>query len=127
LLRIAREEGLASDLLEFADVVAEGEVREFVADVAVGPPRVVARVVDRDRPAGWQVESSGREGARLDGDSWRNLNWAAIAVVRGERDEANRRFVAGTQALRELGVVLDPDDQSELDWLSAQLARVTGF
>jgi hypothetical protein len=81
LLRIAREEGLASDLLEFADVVAEEEVREFVADVAVGPPRVVARVVDRDRPAGWQVESSGREGARLDG-GYRDL---AVPTIRPNR------------------------------------------
>ena len=51
-----------------------------------------------------------------------SLDWAAIAVARGNMVEAKRRFIAGKQALEELGVVLDPDDRSELDWLSGQVA-----
>jgi tetratricopeptide (TPR) repeat protein len=57
-------------------------------------------------------------------DAWRNLNWAAVAFVRGNTDEAERRFAAGTVALEELEAALDPDDQSEFDWLMGQLARV---
>jgi tetratricopeptide (TPR) repeat protein len=58
------------------------------------------------------------------GDAWSNLNWAAIALARGNMGEAKRRFAAGTEALEELGAALDPDDQSELDWLKGQLVRV---
>jgi tetratricopeptide (TPR) repeat protein len=58
------------------------------------------------------------------GDAWSNLNWAAIALARGNTDEAKRRFTAGTEALEELEAALDPDDQSELDWLREQLVRV---
>ena len=55
------------------------------------------------------------------GDAWSNLNWAAIAAARGDIDAAKRLFASGTQALGHLGIALDPDDQSELDWLSDQL------
>lgn len=55
------------------------------------------------------------------GDAWSELNWAAVAVMRGDREQARARFTAGTRALDGLGVALDPDDQSELDWLSAQI------
>lgn len=57
------------------------------------------------------------------GDAWRCLNWAAVAAVRGETAEAKRLFAAGKQALERLGVALDPDDRSELEWLSQQVGR----
>jgi len=55
------------------------------------------------------------------GDAWSSLNWAAIAAARGDTDAAKRLFASGTQALGNLGIALDPDDQSELDWLSDRL------
>jgi tetratricopeptide (TPR) repeat protein len=55
------------------------------------------------------------------GAAWRDLSWSAIAAARGERDEALRLFESGKAALAELGLTLDPDDQFELDWLTAQL------
>jgi tetratricopeptide (TPR) repeat protein len=57
------------------------------------------------------------------GEAWSSLNWAAVAAVRGENGEAKRLFAAGTQALEKVGVALDPDDRSELDWLSEQVGR----
>jgi hypothetical protein len=56
------------------------------------------------------------------GDAWSELNWAAVALARGDTAEATARYAAGTRALEELGTALDPDDQSELDWLSERLA-----
>jgi tetratricopeptide (TPR) repeat protein len=56
------------------------------------------------------------------GDAWSSLNWAAVAAARGDTEEAKRLFVSGKQALEKLGVALDPDDRSELDWLSEQVA-----
>jgi tetratricopeptide (TPR) repeat protein len=58
------------------------------------------------------------------GNAWSNLNWAAVAVARGDADAAERHFAEGEQALKELGSALDPDDQSELDWLSGQMQRI---
>jgi tetratricopeptide (TPR) repeat protein len=55
------------------------------------------------------------------GRAWRDLNWAAVAVVRGDRDEAHKRLAAGEQVLAALGLTPDPDDQVALDWLRAQL------
>lgn len=55
------------------------------------------------------------------GDAWTSLNWAAVAAARGDHEQAKHLFGAGTRALVELGVALDPDDQSELDWLSQQI------
>jgi tetratricopeptide (TPR) repeat protein len=51
------------------------------------------------------------------GDAWKDLNWAAVAAIRGEPEEARNRFNTGLQALDALGVALDPDDKFELDWL----------
>jgi tetratricopeptide (TPR) repeat protein len=68
-------------------------------------------------------ERDAQSGTDAYGDAWSDLNWAAVAAARGDADEAERRFTAGTQALEELGAALDPDDQSELDWLSGQVAR----
>jgi len=59
------------------------------------------------------------------GDAWSDLNWAAIAVAQDKRDEAEKRMAAGTDALEKLGVSLDPDDQSELDWLREQISAAT--
>lgn len=55
------------------------------------------------------------------GDAWSALNWAAVAAVRGDWDEARRRFDTGREALDNLGVALDPDDRFEFDWLAGQL------
>lgn len=57
------------------------------------------------------------------GNAWSDLNRAAIAMARGDAAEARRRFAVGSEALHQLGVALDPDDQSELEWLSGQLSN----
>jgi tetratricopeptide (TPR) repeat protein len=56
------------------------------------------------------------------GDAWSSLNWAAVAAARGDTKEAKRLFASGSQALDTLGVTLDPDDRSEFDWLTGQVA-----
>jgi hypothetical protein len=53
--------------------------------------------------------------------AWCDLNWAAVAAERGDELEARRLLAKGKEALARLGVALDPDDKSELDWLSEQL------
>lgn len=45
-----------------------------------------------------------------------------MAAARGDTGEAKRFFDSGQQALETLGVAIDPDDRSELDWLSGQVA-----
>jgi tetratricopeptide (TPR) repeat protein len=60
------------------------------------------------------------------GDAWSSLNRAAVAAARGDTETAERLFDSGKRALEKLGVALDPDDRSELDWLSGQLARDRG-
>ena len=45
-----------------------------------------------------------------------NLGW--VELHRGNIDAAARMFAE----LSDLGVALDPDDQSELDWLTRELA-----
>jgi tetratricopeptide (TPR) repeat protein len=55
------------------------------------------------------------------GKAWTELNWSAIAAAEGDFAEARRRFDIGTHALEELGMALDPDDQSELEWLRGRL------
>jgi tetratricopeptide (TPR) repeat protein len=66
-------------------------------------------------------ERDARAGTDAYGNAWSELNWAAVAAARGDSDEAQRRFGTARQALERLGVTLDPDDQSELDWLRRQL------
>jgi len=57
------------------------------------------------------------------GRAWSDLNWAAVAVAKDDRSEADRRYDLGTRSLEALGVTLDPDDQYELNWLRSRLAR----
>jgi tetratricopeptide (TPR) repeat protein len=71
-------------------------------------------------------ERDAQAGTDAYGNAWSDLNWAAVAVARGDADGAERHFAEGEQALKELGSALDPDDQSELDWLSGQLQRIRG-
>jgi len=54
-------------------------------------------------------------------DAWTELNWSAVAAAEGDVDEARRRFAIGTNALEGLGVTLDPDDLSELEWLKERV------
>jgi tetratricopeptide (TPR) repeat protein len=68
------------------------------------------------------AERDARSGIDAYGDAWQDLNAAALAIGRGDRDQATRLFESGTRKLAELGVALDPDDQSEVDWLTRQLA-----
>ena len=55
------------------------------------------------------------------GDAWQDLNAAALALARGDRSEALSLCEQGRKKLDALGVTLDPDDQSEMDWLAGQL------
>ena len=55
------------------------------------------------------------------GDPWQDLNRAALALARGDRDEAKELFESGTAKLDALGVTLDPDDRFECDWLQERL------
>lgn len=59
-----------------------------------------------------------RPGGDVYGDAWADLNWAAVAIKKGDAVEAQRRFAAGKRALDSLGLTLDPDDKAELDWLT---------
>lgn len=68
------------------------------------------------------AERDARSGLDAMGDAWTELNRAAVALARGRREDATRLFEAGKRRLDELGAALDPDDQFEFDWLSAQLA-----
>lgn len=55
------------------------------------------------------------------GEAWTELNWSAVAAVEGDVTEAQRRLVTGTRALEKLGLALDPDDLSEMEWLKEQV------
>jgi tetratricopeptide (TPR) repeat protein len=68
------------------------------------------------------AERDARWGVDAMGDAWTELNRAALALAHGRREDAARLFDAGKRQLDELGAALDPDDQFEFDWLSAQLA-----
>ncbi|HSS61029.1 MAG TPA: tetratricopeptide repeat protein [Candidatus Limnocylindrales bacterium] len=57
------------------------------------------------------------------GAAWSELNWAAVDAMRGNLDRAKRRLDAGRERLSQLGVVLDPDDSFELDWLVSRVER----
>lgn len=50
-----------------------------------------------------------------------DLNDAALALVGDDRDNARELLSRAEQTLQEAGIVLDPDDQSEVDWLRGQL------
>ena len=67
------------------------------------------------------AERDARSGLDAMGDAWTGLNRAGVALARGQREEAASLFLAGRGKLEELGAALDPDDQFEFDWLSAQL------
>ena len=55
--------------------------------------------------------------------AWADINWAAVAALRGDREDARRRLERGRQVLDEQAAVLDPDDQFELDWVSALVSE----
>lgn len=63
------------------------------------------------------------ESADAYGRAWLDVNAAALAHARGEQEEAARLLAAGEAALEEAGIVADPDDAFELDWLRRQLSR----
>ena len=71
-----------------------------------------ARFRERDRTSA----------ADAHGDAWSELNWAGVAVQRGQVDEARQRFDIGVHALEKLHMMLDPDDEAELEWLKGMLA-----
>jgi tetratricopeptide (TPR) repeat protein len=50
-----------------------------------------------------------------------DLNDAALAVDGGDRVEASRLLGRAEETLARAGIVLDPDDQSEVDWLRDRL------
>lgn len=75
-----------------------------------------------DAAARMFAERDARSGIDAYGDAWQSLNSAALALARGDRREGARLFQTGKQQLADLGVTLDPDDQSEIDWLTQQLA-----
>jgi hypothetical protein len=52
-----------------------------------------------------------------------SLNQAALAVVRGDRERAAGLLGRVQATLDAAGIVLDPDDAFEVDWLRDQLDR----
>jgi len=50
-----------------------------------------------------------------------DLNTGALAVADGDRAAARELLSRAEQTLAEAGIVLDPDDQSEVDWLRERL------
>jgi hypothetical protein len=68
------------------------------------------------------AERDARSGLDAYGDAWQDLNAAALALARGDRAGALTLYERGRAKLAELGAALDPDDQSEIDWLAGQLA-----
>ncbi|WTS77579.1 hypothetical protein OG272_10150 [Streptomyces sp. NBC_00104] len=65
LFWVACEERVPSDLLQFANLVAEQDMSQFMGDVALGARRLVARVVDGHGASTRQVEGGRRERAGL--------------------------------------------------------------
>ena len=78
---------------------------------------------DVDAASRMFAERDARSGIDAYTDAWRSLNGAALALARGDREEGARLFGWGKQQLAGLGAALDPDDQSEFDWLTRQLAE----
>lgn len=76
---------------------------------------------DVDSAARMFAERDERSGLDAYGDAWQELNAAAVAVARGERERALPLFESGRQMLSDLGVALDPDDRFELDWLTGEI------
>lgn len=76
---------------------------------------------DVEEAARMFAERDALSGSDAYGDAWQGINAAALALARGNRDEAVRLFELGRQKLTDLGVALDPDDQSEVDWMTRQL------
>jgi tetratricopeptide (TPR) repeat protein len=50
-----------------------------------------------------------------------HLNNAALAFVRGDRRRASEQLERTQSTLDDAGIVLDPDDAFEVDWLRAEL------
>ena len=50
-----------------------------------------------------------------------HLNYAALAFARGDRARAVELLQQTQTTLDAAGIVLDPDDAFEVDWLRAQL------
>jgi tetratricopeptide (TPR) repeat protein len=69
------------------------------------------------------AERDARSGIDAYGDAWQELNSAGLALARGDRGKAATLFQSGLQKLASLGAALDPDDQSEVDWLTQRLAE----
>jgi len=67
------------------------------------------------------AERDARSGLDAYGDAWTQLNSSALAIASGDRETALTLFEQGKTKLADLGVALDPDDQSEFDWLTRQL------
>lgn len=78
---------------------------------------------DVDAAARMFAERDARSGVDAYSDAWQSLNGAALALARGDRKEAARLFESGKQQLADLGAALDPDDESELDWLARRLTE----
>jgi tetratricopeptide (TPR) repeat protein len=75
-----------------------------------------------DAAEAWFQERDAGAGDDAYGDAWSSLNRAAVALARGDTEPAAQLLEAGKRALEDLGVALDPDDQSELDWLDERVA-----
>lgn len=56
------------------------------------------------------------------GEAWTDMEQAGLAFGHGDRETARARLASASKALSDASIVLDPDDQSELDWLTAELA-----
>nr|WP_259453961.1 hypothetical protein [Streptomyces ginkgonis] len=65
LFWVAGEERVPADLLQFANVVAEQNMRQFMGDIALGARRLIAGVVDGHGAATRQVEGGSGERAGL--------------------------------------------------------------
>jgi len=76
---------------------------------------------DVDAAESMFAERNARSGVDAYTDAWEELNTAAVAAARGDRAKARAHFERGKASLDELGAALDPDDQSELDWLASRL------
>jgi len=122
-LRIAREEGDVRGECESLELNASRGNAAWVAMEQHNLGWVELRLGHVDEAEARFRERDAQVGGDAYGDAWTNLNWAAVALARGQASEASTRFAAGARALEELGAALDPDDRSELDWLTRRLAE----